>query len=308
MRLITRSDFDGLGCAALLEELGIADDILYAHPKDIQDGKVSVASDDVLANVPFVEGCGLWFDHHSSEQERLHLGGKFKGACEMELSATRVIYNYYKKEPEFAGKLDKFTEMVAAVDKADSAQYTKEDILNPQGWMMLAFITDPRSGFGYRHQYSISNFDLMKKMPLMLRTMDIAQILADPDVAERVAIYVEENEAYKQFILDTAIIEGAAIMLDMRGKRNIPGGNRFIEYTLFPEQNISIRLADGKQWNSVMISVGHSIINTSSQVDVGSLMLGYGGGGHKKVGTCQVAQDAVEKVLGEILQAINKVG
>ncbi|MBU0673413.1 MAG: hypothetical protein KJ950_02065 [Proteobacteria bacterium] len=194
MRLVTRSDFDGLACAALLEELGLVDDYLYTHPKDLQDGKIEITSNDVLANVPFVEGCGLWFDHHSSELQRAQLFGKFNGACEMEPSAARVIYNYYAKDAQQAAQLKKFEEMLVAVDKADSAKYTREDIMDAQDWMLLAFLSDPRTGMGYIHTYRISNFDLMKSLPGMLRTMTIDQILAHPDMQERVKAYREDNE------------------------------------------------------------------------------------------------------------------
>jgi len=308
MRLITRSDFDGLACAALLEELGIINEILYTHPKDIQDGKVKVTENDVLANVPFVQGCGLWFDHHSSEQERNQLKGKFKGACEMEPSAARVIYNYYAKDPGNAARLKRLDELVAAVDKADSGQYTKEDILDPRGWMLLAFISDPRTGLGYKRAYKVSNFDLMKSLPAMLRTKTIDEILSTPDIQDRVTAYREESEVYKQFLRKIARTEGDAIVLDLRGKKDVPGGNRFLEYTLFPDQNISVRLVDGRNNEFVMISIGHSIINRTSTVNVGSLTLAYGGGGHKKVGTCQVPPAKADQVLTEILSAIKAAG
>lgn len=305
MRLVTRSDFDGLACAALLEELGIVNEFLYTHPKDIQDGKVAVTSSDVLANVPFVEGCGLWFDHHSSETERVHPAGKFVGAYEAAPSAARVIYNYYAKEPANAAKLAKFTQMLTEVDKADSASYTREDILDPQGWMLLAFLSDPRTGMGYAHSYRISNFELMKSLPGMLRTMTIDQILANPDVQERVKTYRADNEKYRVFLREVAYVAGDAIVLDLRGRKELPAGNRFLEYTLFPAQNISVRLVDGRNGQFVMISVGGSTINRTSQVDVGALMLKHGGGGHKKVGTCQVPPAQADAVLKDILQAIN---
>lgn len=165
MKLLTRSDFDGVICAAILEELGIINEIEYIHPKDLQDGKVAVTGNDVLANVPFVQGCGLWFDHHSSETERLNFKGKFQGASQPAPSTARVIYNYYKKAGNYEGKLKKLAELVNAADKADAAQFTKEEILNPQKWVMLALIADPRTGLGYRHSFRISNFDLMKTLP-----------------------------------------------------------------------------------------------------------------------------------------------
>ena len=305
MRLVTRSDFDGLACAALLEELGIATEYLYTHPKDLQDGKIAITPNDVLANVPFVEGCGLWFDHHSSETQRLPHAGKFKGACEMAPSAARVIYNFYAKEPQHAAKLKKFAAMLIEVDKADSASYTREDILDPQGWMLLAFLSDPRTGMGYTHTYRIGNFELMKSLPGMLRSMTIDQILANPDVQERVKTYRADNERYKTFLKETARIAGDAIVLDLRGKKEQPSGNRFMEYTLFPDQNISVRLVDGRKGEFIMISVGGSIINRTSRVDIGALMLKHGGGGHKKVGTCQVSPARADEVLKDILQTIN---
>jgi len=304
MRLITRSDFDGLACAAILKDLGVVDQFLYAHPKDIQDKKVPVTDKDVLANVPFVEGCGLWFDHHSSEHERLELEGKFEGASDMKPSTARVIADYYKDQGDLAPRLNKFHELLDAVDKADSAQYTADDIVDPKGWMMLAFIADPRTDLGYRHDFRISNFDLMKTLPELLATKNIDEILAIPDFQERIDVYHRESNAYQVFLKQNCTIQGKAIIIDLRNVAKIPSGNRFIEYTLFPEQNISVRVVPVKSQGKVMISVGHSIINRSSNVDVGSLLLKYGGGGHTKVGTCQVPANQADQILEEITQAV----
>ena len=305
MRLLTRSDFDGSVCAAILLELEIVDEILYIHPKDLQDNKIDVAENDILANVPFVQGCGLWFDHHSSEHERLDLAGKFNGASEQAPSAAHVIYNYYGSKAEYTQKLKKFEELVEMVGIADSAQFTKEDILNPTGWIMLAFISDPRSGMGYKRNFKISNFELMKRLPDLLRTKSVDEILQLPDFQERIDTYMEENEQFKQLLLQKSEIVGNAIVIDFRDVNHIPVGNRFMEYVLYPEQNISIRLTNIKKDGKVMISVGYSIINQTSRVDVGSLCLKYGGGGHKSVGTCQVKSQAADQVLKEMLQYIN---
>ncbi|RLB98259.1 MAG: exopolyphosphatase [Deltaproteobacteria bacterium] len=305
MRLLTRSDFDGSVCAALLLELGLVDGILYIHPKDLQDNKIEVTGDDILANVPFVEGCGLWFDHHSSEHERLKLEGKFKGASELEPSAAQVIYEYYKKDQVAAGKLKKFEDLIKIVGIADSAQFSKDDILNPTGWIMLAFIADPRTGLGYKRSFRISNFELMKKLPEYLRSKTAEEILSLPDFQERVQVYHEETSKYKALLARTTRIEGNAILIDFRGIAENPVGNRFMEYVLYPEQNISVRIVDGRDKQFAMISVGHSILDRTSLVDVGSLVLKYGGGGHKQVGTCQVEYDDVDRIVGEILQVIN---
>jgi nanoRNase/pAp phosphatase (c-di-AMP/oligoRNAs hydrolase) len=305
VRLVTRSDFDGSVCAALLMELGLVDGILYIHPKDLQDNKIEVTGDDILANVPFVEGCGLWFDHHSSEHERLNLEGKFKGASELEPSAAQVIYEYYKKDQVAAGKLKKFEDLIKIVGIADSAQFSKDDILNPTGWIMLAFIADPRTGLGYKRSFRISNFELMKKLPEYLRSKTAEEILALPDFQERVQVYHEETSKYKALLARTTRIEGDAILIDFRGIAENPVGNRFMEYVLYPEQNISVRIVDGRDKQFAMISVGHSILDRTSLVDVGSLVLKYGGGGHKQVGTCQVEYDDVDRIVGEMLQVIN---
>jgi hypothetical protein len=306
VRLLTRSDFDGSVCAAILEDLGIVDEILYIHPKDLQDRKINVTENDVIANVPYVEGCGLWFDHHSSEHGRLRPDGKFKGSSELAPSAAEVIYNYYNKNEDYADKLKKFERLIGVVGVADSAAFSEADIINPQGWTMLAFIADPRTGLGYKHNFRISNFDLMKRLPKLLRTKAVEEILALPDFQERIQLYHEENQKYKQLVNKLAQVNGDAILIDFRGIDEIPIGNRFMEYILFPQQNISIRIADGRNKEFAMISVGHSIINKTSTVDVGTLTLKYGGGGHKKVGTCQVDYEDVDRVVAEMLQMINK--
>ncbi len=305
MRLVTRSDFDGSVCAALFLELGLVDEILYIHPKDLQDNKIEVTGDDILANVPFVEGCGLWFDHHSSEHERLKLEGKFKGASELEPSAAQVIYEYYKNDETYAGKLKKFEDLIKIIGIADSAQFSKDDILNPTDWIMLAFIADPRTGLGYKRSFRISNFELMKKLPEYLRSKTAEEILVLPDFQERVQVYHEETSKYKALLARTTRIEGDAILIDFRGIAENPVGNRFMEYVLYPEQNISVRIVDGRDKQFAMISVGHSILDRTSLVDVGSLVLKYGGGGHKQVGTCQVEYDDVDRIVGEMLQVIN---
>jgi nanoRNase/pAp phosphatase (c-di-AMP/oligoRNAs hydrolase) len=255
--------------------------------------------------VPFVEGCGLWFDHHSSERARLKLDGKFKGASKNSPSAAQVVYDYYKQFEAYAAKLEKFEQLIEIAVKADSSKFTKEDILRPKGWIMLAFIADPRTGLGYKHNFTVSNFELMKKLPQLLRTNSIEEILNLPDFQERVKLYHEENAKYEKLIKKSAVIKGNAIVIDLRDCGALPAGSRFLEYVLYPEQNISLRIVDGKKKEFAMISVGHSIINRTSTIDVGALTLNYGGGGHKRVGTCQVSYEDVDQVVGEMLDMIN---
>ena len=151
MRLLTRSDFDGLVSAVLLKEVGVMDEWSFVHPKDVQDGAVQVTKDDILVNVPFAPGCGLWFDHHSSEMERLNFHFPFEGASRLSPSCARVIWEYYGGDEGFP---DHFKEMLRYVDKCDSGDLTAEEIENPDGWVLLSFIMDPRTGLGrYRDKF-----------------------------------------------------------------------------------------------------------------------------------------------------------
>ena len=300
MRLITRSDFDGLACGALLEAMGLIDEWLFVHPKDLQDGLIEATKNDILANVPYVKGCGLWFDHHSSEDERLGSDFKFEGASKKAPSCARVIYDYYGGE----AKLGQFAEMVKYVDKMDSADLTIDEIKNPSGWVLLGFIADPRTGLGRIRNFSISNLDLMKKLAKSTLTKPIEEILALDDVKERIQTYFEQNALFIQMVKKHAKTEGNAVFVDLRGFETIYAGNRFLLYTIFPEQNISVWVVDGKKKVNSVITVGYSVINRTATVDVGSLMLKYGGGGHKVVGTCQVACADTDRVINEILTAV----
>jgi nanoRNase/pAp phosphatase (c-di-AMP/oligoRNAs hydrolase) len=302
MRLLTRSDFDGLGCAVLLKEAGIIDDIKFVHPKDVQDGKVEADENDVLANVPYVKGCGLWFDHHSSENERKEFG-KFNGACVPSApSAARVIYDYYGGAEKFPG--DRFTELVNAVDKADSANFTKEEILAPEGWCLLSFIMDPRTGLGRYKDYRISNYQLMMELIEYCRSKTIDEILALEDVQERVKRYFKQEEPFQQMLKDNATIHENVVVVDLRKENEIFTGNRFVLYGWFPDQNISLQIVWGLNKQNVVVTCGYSNINRSCKTDVGSLMLKYGGGGHHRVGTCQLPLETADKCIEEIISQL----
>lgn len=308
MRLVTRSDFDGLACAALLEEIGVVSDYLFVHPKDMQDGKVAVTRDDVLTNVPFVDGCGLWFDHHMSEVERLKVfsGQKFAGASKPAPSCARVVYDYYGGEAKFK-KFDD-SGLMWAVDKSDSGDLTEDEVKNPKGWILLSFVMDARTGLGRYKDYRISNHALMKDMIKYCRTMTIDQILAVPDVKERVDRYFKQEKEYQAMITANARSDGNVLVIDLRNVAEILSGNRFIEYALFPKQNVSVRVLWGREKQNIVFTVGHSILNRTSKSNVGSLMLKHGGGGHPQVGTCQVEVAKAEVTLAEIVTALRAAG
>jgi len=307
MRLLTRSDFDGLGCAVIFKEAGAIDDIKFVHPKDIQDGIVEVTSNDILANIPYVKGCGLWFDHHSSEQERKEYGN-FKGICDPSApSAARVVFNYYKDQ----GKIKEnpfFEEFLLAVDKADMANFSIDEIQNPTGWVLLSFIMDPRTGLGRYRDYRISNYQLMMAMIDYCRAKNVDEILKIDDVVERVDRYFEQDKLFRQMVKENTTTHDNVIVLDLRKQEEIYTGNRFLLYSLYPDQNISIQVIWGFQKQNIVLTCGHSIINRTSKTDIGSLMLKYGGGGHARVGTCQVPVDQADKILEDVIEQMKKDG
>ncbi|MDR2135797.1 MAG: exopolyphosphatase [Treponema sp.] len=300
MRLLTRSDFDGLACGALLVYLGLIDDWKFVHPKDIQDGLVNVTDNDILANIPYVKGCKLWFDHHSSESSRLGAKTFFEGVSRLAPSCARVVYDYYGGDE----KLHRFNRMIEYVDKVDSGNLTKDEILDPKGWVLLGFIMDPRTGLGRFRNFTISNYDLMKALAKACAEKTIDEILDMSDVKERLEVYFSQSSLFKEMIQTRAKVEGNAVLVDLRSVDPIYAGNRFLIYTLFPEQNISVWVIDGREKLNTAITVGYSIINRSATIDVGNLLYRYGGGGHHQVGTCQVDNDKADQVIREIVDQV----
>lgn len=300
MRLVTRSDFDGLACGALLLEAGVIDHWQFAHPKDLQDGLVEINENDCLANVPFVPGCGLWFDHHSSEMERLELEGKYKGESRITPSCARIIYEYYGGKEKFPN----FDEMMEAVDKVDSGNLTYDEIMNPTGWILVGFLMDPRTGLGRWRQFSVSNYQLMEKLMVACRDKTTEEILNMPDVVERIEVYNEQTAKFKEMVKAHTRVEGNVIISDLRGVDPIYTGNRFLIYSMYPEQNISAWIVSGRGGKGCSAAVGYSILNKTSDVNVGSLMLKYNGGGHKKVGTCQFTDENMETELPKMLEEL----
>ena len=300
MRLVTRSDFDGLACGALLLAAGVIDNWVYAHPKDLQDGKVEITENDCLANVPYVEGCGLWFDHHSSEFERNQLEGKYKGESRITPSCARIIYEYYGGKKTFPN----FDDMMAAVDKVDSGNLTVDEIMNPTGWILVGFLMDPRTGLGRWRQFTVSNYQLMEKLMVACKDKSTEEILDMPDVKERIEVYNEQTEKFKEMVKAHTRTVGNVIISDLRNVDPIYTGNRFLIYSMYPEQNISAWIVNGKGGVGCSAAVGYSIINKTCKVDVGHLMLKYNGGGHEKVGTCRFSDDNMETDLPKMLDEL----
>jgi len=305
-RLITRSDMDGLVCGVILKQLGMIDDVTFAHPKDMQDGLIEVGPDDITTNLPYVEGVYLAFDHHASEVARV------KGKPDNHVidpkapSAARVVYDYFggaEKMPDIS------SDMMDAVDKADSAAFSKEEILNPEGWVLLSFIMDARTGLGRFRDFNISNYQLMMQLIDVCRKHErIEDILQLPDVKERVDLYYEHQLKFREQIERCANVYENLVVLDLRKEDTIWAGNRFVIYALYPQCNMSAHILWGKNKQNTVIALGKSILNKTSNTHVGHLCLEYGGGGHQAAGTCQVENLRAEETLHEIIGKINADG
>lgn len=298
MRLVTRSDFDGLICGMLLKEAGIIDSWKFVHPKDLQDGLFKAEANDVLANVPYVEGCGMWFDHHASEKDRIGWKEEVKGESRLAPSAARIIYEYYGGDSRF----ESYKDMIEAVDKVDSGNLTREEILDPKGWILMGFLSDPRTGLGRFRNFRISNYQLMEELINHCRNMSIDEILELDDVKERIVLYKEQTEKFKEMVKANTTTDENIIITDLRDVDTIYTGNRFMIYSLYPDQNVSVWIVNGKMKQNVSIACGYSILNRTCDKDIGKLMLKHGGGGHKMVGTCQVDHEDFNSTLEDIIK------
>ncbi len=302
-RLITRSDFDGVVSAVLLKELDMIDEILFVHPKDVQDGKVEVCDRDILTNLPYIEGAHLIFDHHMSETMRIYDTPENHIIEGEAPSAARVVYNYY------GGKL-KFPQisqaMMQAVDKCDSAQFDVDDILHPQGWVLLSFLMDSRTGLGRFREFTISNYALMMELVKACRSIPIEEIMELPNIKERVELYFVQQEIFKKQIRQCAEVHDKFVIINLQQEETIYAGNRFMVYALYPECNISMHMMWGKQKQNTVFAIGKSVLNRTCPVNIGELMLRYEGGGHANAGTCQIDNDQAEEVKQELIDVITR--
>ncbi len=297
-RLITRSDFDGLVCAVLLKEMDLIEDIKFVHPKDMQDGKIEVNENDISTNLPYAKGIGLAFDHHLSETIRNTEKLDNHIIDPNAPSAARVVYDYYGGKTRFSMISD---EMMEAVDKADAAWFTKDDILDPKGWELLSFLMDARTGLGRFREFRISNYNLMMDLIEYCKNHSIEDILNLPDVKERVDLFFSYKDQFYGQIKDNAVVNGDVLVVNLKDEETIYPGNRFVKYALFPDTKISVQVIWGFKKQNTVFTVGKSIINRTSDVNIGEIMLSYGGGGHMNAGTCQVAHEEADRVLEELL-------
>lgn len=291
MRLISRGDFDGLGAAVLLTLVEDIKEVGFAHPKDMQDGKIPVTKDDIIVNLPYVKGCGLWFDHHVSEDRKLSDIGKFNGRFEVAPSCARVVYNHYK-----APAFESYKEMLEAVDRVDSAQLTPDDVAEPSGWVLLAYTLDPRTGLGPEfRRYFRWLVEYIKEVPL-------AKVLQHNEVKKRCKRVLDDQAEFRKLLKKHCAMDGSVVVSDFRSvnMKEAPVGNRFLVFAEFPKASVEVRIFRGLG-DVTVVAAGHSIFNRTCKVNVGEYLATYGGGGHHGAGTCQIPPEKAEETIRKII-------
>ena len=298
MRLVTRGDLDGLTCAVFITSCEEIDEILLIHPQDITDKRLGITSNDIMANLPYQTGCGKWFDHHLLTESNERPPEHFEGRYDLAPSAARVVYAYYLPENP---QLKKYEPLLAETDRLDAARLSRDDVLDPRDYILLGYTLDPRTGLGdYQHYFF--------KLVGWLKSKPIDEIMALPEVDERVKRIREQDARFRELTMSKSRLDGNVVFTDFRDVTPHPVGNRFLVYTLFPEANVSLRVHWGPTREHVAAAVGHSIFNRTSGTNVGELMSRYGGGGHKGAGTCLLPADRADALIAEIIAALKSDG
>ena len=314
MRLVTRADFDGLVCGALITKFEKIDSYLFVEPKFMQDGLVEVRNGDVIANLPYHPNCTLWFDHHITntmpEFDRPIMPGK--GGFRLAPSAARVVYEYYTEPGNWhsaTGKSDseegalflaseRIQFLLQDADKIDAGQLTREDVLNPQGYVLVSMTTDGRYAEDEPYWLRIIN---------LLRDKSLEETMDDVEVKRRCQKVLSFQEKLRAILLANTTLKRNVIYVDLRQVHDLPDGNRFLLFTLFPQGNIAVKVSyDTQRPDTTAISVGYNIFNKTATVNVGELLQRYGGGGHKVVGSCRVPNDKAEQAIQEIVAAVTE--
>lgn len=294
MRLITRGDLDGLTSAVIITMKEPIGEILLIHPQEITDRRIDVRSDDILANVPYHPNAALWFDHHLLTDSNAKPPENYKGRYRVAPSAARLVYEYYLEKTPNDPDLKRLAKLVDETDRLDAAKLTPDDVENPRDYILLGYTIDSRTGLGAFRDYFL-------KLVEWLKTMPIDKVLQQPEVKERIDRIRRDQDEFRALLQRNSFRMNNVVVTDLREMEQLPAGNRFLIYTLFPESNVSLRVHWGPQRNSVIAAVGHSIFNRTCKTSVGELMSKYGGGGHRGAGTCVLPLDTAAEAIDEIL-------
>jgi hypothetical protein len=292
MRIVTRPDFDGIVCAVLLfEALAIKEPVVWVEPNDVQKGRVHIQNEDIVANLPYREGCALWFDHHFTNQ----IDKPFKGAFRIAPSAAGIIFQYYQ------GSFQRnYSQLVQAADKIDAANLTLDEVLHPEKYPYVLLSLTISNEIQPNEPY-------WNRLVELLRAYDIHQVLKNAEVKQHCQTVVTQNDRYVDFLREHTRLHQHVSITDFRPLDNPPGGNRFLVYSLFPESavNVRIRYEDSKR-DVVVVNVGHSIFNPKCNVNVGLMLAQFDGGGHRGAGSTRGPSDKADEVIQQIINCLVK--
>ena len=292
MRIVTRPDFDGVVCAALLYEAeNVTEAVQWVQPNEIQKGQVDIKKGDILANLPYDERCSLWFDHHFSNR----IQRSFKGEFRIAPSAAGIVFEYYQSRFQ-----RDYSELIRETDKIDSADLSHDEVLHPEKYpyLLLSMTIVAKDDQGETY---------WNRLVELLRKYEIDKILDDPEVKQRCEAVVEQNREYKKDLLKyTQLIEHVSVT-DFRPLGRTPVGNRFLVYSLFPTSVVSVKIRyDDDSRQRIAVSVGHSIFNRNCNVNVGHMLSKFEGGGHRGAGSCRFNVDKADDYIPKILDILIK--
>lgn len=292
MRIVTRPDFDGVVCAALLYETEpITEPTKWVEPNDMQKGAVQIFKGDIIANLPYNENCSLWFDHHYSNQPHWN----FKGAFRIAPSAAGIVFQYYRDKFK-----NDYTKLIAQTDKIDSADLTKDEVLHPENYpyVLLSMTVSGRENWDEEY---------WNHLVTLLRKKDIADVMEDDQARQKCREVVVQNNHYKALLEKHTRMQSHVAITDFRDLDKMPPGNRFLSYCLFPDSIVNVKIRyDNNDRNKLLVSVGHSIFNPKCRVNVGNLLSGFEGGGHEKAGSCAFDAAKADTYIPQIIETLIK--
>ncbi len=292
MRIVTRADFDSVVCAVLLyEALDIRKPVEWVEPSEMQRGLADIREGDIVANLPYHEGCSMWFDHHYTNR----IDTPFEGAFEIAPSAAGIIFKYYR------GRFRRdYTELARETDRIDSADLTLDEVLHPENYPYILLSMTISSSNQSDKPYWDRLIDLLRKA-------DISEVMEDSEVRKRCELVIEQNKKFKVLLEEHTRLEKHVAVTDFRSFQEAPTGNRFLVYSLFPESVVNMKIRyDNEDREKVIVGVGHSIFNRNCHVNVGLMLSDFEGGGHRGAGACHFHKSRADEYIAKIIDILSE--
>ncbi len=297
MNLITKLDFDGLVCAAMLtQKKPDIKEILFSTAREIETRDIlfDINPDDILAHLPYYPGVGTWFSNHDWEHfgtdDLARVDGKWGEAC----CTAELVKNYFEE-----GGLEGYDPLIEVAARIECANLNEEDVLAPRSWMLINYTLDPR--FPADREYGVHLTEMLRS------TMPAEEVLGDAEVAARVAKYKDAESQFVEELKTHSRLEGNVIITDFRDMGIAPRPNRYRVFLEFPEGNVQARIErhPGNP-NNLLVSVSKSIFNrTLKKTHLGQMMEQYGGGGVDGAATCAI-KDKADLRIKMIIDALRR--